>query len=344
MWQFIFALLLLIPVILYSIRGTHIEIATIMLIAIALSLICGLRGFDSGIDTPHYVYFFELISEGKSEYVYGVEETFKKISELLMYINDSPTFVFLVCSFITNILIFITFVKYKSSASVSVMVLFYLCDFYMHTFNIMRQMCGVAVVFYGFYYFFNKQLTKFVIGILAAMSFHLSACISLIAIVLDFSYLKRRKILLFLVISGITILAYLLVPRLKSGYLHYFDDIQLSLGFGLLIKLIFFLISFITLIYNFKIKEELPLRKQFLNVSMLYFVGIVLSFIGYFYPNMQRIGFYFLIFETVFYGIVFNNLKTSNIANFCFKTCIIFVQVYIFLMSIITNSMGIFQI
>ena len=82
MSQFIFTLLLLIPIILYFIRGTRIEIVMAVLIAVVLSLICGLRDFDSGIDTPHYVYFLELISEGKSEYVYGVEETFKKISEL----------------------------------------------------------------------------------------------------------------------------------------------------------------------------------------------------------------------------------------------------------------------
>lgn len=343
MSQFIFTLLLLIPIILYFIRGTRIEIVMAVLIAVVLSLICGLRDFDSGIDTPHYVYFLELISEGKSEYVYGVEETFKKISELLMYINDSPTFVFLICSFITNILIFITFIKYRSYASISVMVLVYLCDFYMHTFNIMRQMCGVAIVFYGFYYLFNKRLLKFVIGVIAAMSFHLSACISLIAVALDFSHLKKRKFLLFSIISCIAILSYILIPRLKSGYLHYFDDIQLNLGFGLLIKLVFFIISFVLLVYKRKIKQESLLRRQFLSISMLYFVGIVLSFFGYFYPNMQRIGFYFLIFETVFYGMVFTNLKTNNIANFCFKAFIIFMQIYIFIVSITNNSMGIFS-
>lgn len=344
MSQFIFALLLLIPVILYSISGARIEIVVTMLIAVVLSLICGLREFDSGIDTPHYVYFLELIREGKPEYVYGVEETFKKISELLMCINDSPTFVFLFCSFITNILIFITLIKYKSCASVSVMVLVYLCDFYMHTFNIMRQMCSVAIVFYGFYYLFNKRLMKFVIGVIVAMNFHLSACISLIAVAINLSYFKKRKFLLFSIVGSISIFVCILTPRLESGYLHYFNDIQINFGYGLLIKLVFFVVSFVVLMNTCKIKQESLLRKQFLNISILYFIGIVLSFFGYFYPNMQRIGFYFLIFETVFYGIVFANMRTNNVANFCFKMCIIFFQIYIFLMSIVANSMGIFSV
>lgn len=182
----VFVLLLIFPAILYLIRNTKFENKFLCLIVVILSLICGLRNYDSGIDTQTYVNLLRLISEGKSEYAYGLEDSFKTIVKLIMYIYDSPTCVFIICSFITNAFVFASFYKYKKYASLSIMVLFYICAFYMHTFNIMRQMCSVAIIFFSVNYLIENKIIRYLLGLGVASLFHLSSIISVLLISLFF--------------------------------------------------------------------------------------------------------------------------------------------------------------
>lgn len=333
----VFVLLLIFPAILYLIRNTKFENKFLCLIVVILSLICGLRNYDSGIDTQTYVNLLRLISEGKSEYAYGLEDSFKTIVKLIMYIYDSPTCVFIICSFITNAFVFASFYKYKKYASLSIMVLFYICAFYMHTFNIMRQMCSVAIIFFSVNYLIENKIIRYLLGLGVASLFHLSSIISVLLISLFFK--KNRLNFLILFTFVVSIIAYIYSDKIIYEYSHYFNSIQSSIGIGLIAKIVIFLLSFMITIRKIKLRK---ISKLYIQVSIIYFVGILISFVGYFYPNMQRIGFYFLIFETVFYGITIKNINSTSVYDVAFVIFVILMQIFVYGRSIVTNSMGIF--
>ena len=71
-------------------------------IIFALTFVSGFRSYSVGLDTERYVEFFQLIAEGRSEYAYGLEESFKMVCAILYKIVEHPTFLLLVFAGITN--------------------------------------------------------------------------------------------------------------------------------------------------------------------------------------------------------------------------------------------------
>lgn len=49
------------------------------------------------------------------------------------------------------------------------------------------------------------------------------------------------------------------------------------------------------------------------KIMLYYFIGLILSLSGMFYDYMNRIGFYFLMFEMPFWGIVIKHHKYKKI-------------------------------
>lgn len=315
----------------------------ILLAALLLSLIAGLRGVSVGIDTAQYTKYFGLISEGRTELVYGLEGSFVFICKMLLRIWDNPSFLFLLFALATNFLIMSRIWDFRESVSLPWAVVVYCGMFYFMTFNIMRQLLAAAIVFYATRYIRKGQYFRFLSGVGLGFLFHNSALLGVGFLACELfewrSLGKKQKI--FLLCGAITapIAAIIFGGEIIDKYLRYFQNIKLDFGLMLPLKLVFFaLVVFLGRLYTpEKTEKKYVLLKKTLNrVDLYYLIGIIMSALGYIFPFAERIGIYFYIFEVIFMGVAAKAEKNQAIL----KTGLALIYGYVLVTSIFGNAQG----
>lgn len=307
------------------------------IIVAILSFVAGFRSLSVGKDTLGYADMFKLISKGHGELAFGLEESFKEICVFLSKFSKEPTCLFLFCAIITNFFILLRFWDYKNESSFLVMVLSYYIVFYFSTMNIMRQMCGVALAFYGTRYLERRKYFIFLCFVVLGYMFHQSILISVMFLCFEvfmWKYLNRKqKILIFLSFIIIPYAATKLASDF-SKYSQYFEDFSLDFGFMLIAKMFLLIYTWHLMKKNVLCKKDADVGYQMSSVTMYYFVGIILTALGYMFQFMNRIGLPFYIFEGVYWGMVLKN----NEKNGTLKIIFVLLFGYIFVSEMIGNG------
>lgn len=363
----LFVLLLFVCILFSHKAEKENKILFLIFLAVILSFISGMRAYNVGEDTKNYVYFFKLISAGQSEYAYGLEPQFKLFCKILAKIWDNPSILLIVCSFITNFFVIVRIWDFKENASVVLMIVVYYVSFYLFTFNIMRQMCAVAILFYGSRFIDRGHYIKYLIFIFFAWVFHQSALIGVLFICCDvflWKYLNKYQKVSLVILLLTTALSAPYLYKMMSKYFHYFrmgPDFEISyMMFAKLIIYIFCLddirnysvlkmerVSHSQFVLVLKDNNKFYIKrvKQYKNkclyqvqrAGIYYFMGICLTFLSCF-PYMDRVGLPFYIFEIAFWGAVAKSAKKRKIYVLVFSLLLI----YIFCISMIKDGQGIF--
>lgn len=287
-------------------------------IVIILSLMAGLRAYSVGIDTANYVRDFELIMSGTIRYVYGLEKSFMLICRIILFICGNASFALFVFALITNMLIIYRMWELRDIMDTSIAILLYYTVFYFYSFNIVRQMCAVAIVFFATRYLRKQQYFRYVLLVLLATLFHTSAIIGFLAFGVELrfwkSLSKKNKIILVL---GIGILP-ILVPVsffIMSRYEHLLVNKETNIGIMMIIKFVLIIISIFTASSHYfsDEKRDLAYVNNVVNIRIFYMMGVILTSLGYLYMFVGRIGLYFYIFETVYWAILSKNGKYRQI-------------------------------
>ena len=149
-----------------------------------------------------------------------------------------------------------------------------------------------------------------------------------------------------MIIGSVSIPAiYFFIAEKILKYQHYFSNAEVKMGYMLPLKLCAALF-FLLLINNFKIKiykrkllsmEKIKERYKEISVNNYYILGLIISMFGYFYPFMDRIGWYFYIYECVFYGKLVKNRKYGNLI----KIIVMIFSMYIFVTNLASKAQGV---
>ncbi len=320
------------------------------LIIWALTLVSGLRGYHVGLDTYNYLNMFSYIAAGQGQYAYGMETSFKLIIYLLSKIWNNSTFYLLVFALITNTLILLRFWDFRKISSLPWMVFCYYCVLYFMTMNGIRQFCAVAIVFYSTRYLNQKRLIPFLFSVAVASLLHQTAFIGLIYAVEQLSNWRQlskweRRLMMCCIAACPVALTYILT--IVERYEQYFAFISLNMGIMIPAKIGLFLLSamFVRQYYRRKRWEQIRsdvVVPYFTNtvpwICYAYAVGILFTGLGYFFKQADRIGWYFYLYEGVYYGML---RKDKNVRNRTFfGLCNAFLVLYAFLNSIRGNSQG----
>ena len=324
---------LLIPLIwLFSVQAEkHDKFKYLSIIVVILTVIAGFRSESVGIDTNNYIQKIAYIANGNPEFAYGFEPGFKLLIKYILKINSSYTFFFTLVAAITNYLIIRRLWDFRYIASVPCMMLCYYASFYGYTFNIVRQFLAIAIVFFSSKLLEKRKYIPFAIIVLLCTFFvHQSSiiCIGLIAADLfmwkDLSKWQKNLIGMGLIIVPIAFSYF--VSRLFAKYTGYFETTSSNIGFMILAKVLFFVVSVYVSRYILIPKlspeqidsnyQEYRMRKA---TTIYYPIGLLLTAIGYFYPFMDRIGLYYMFFECIYFGMLLKvNLKNSVV---CVDNC-----------------------
>ena len=165
---------------------------------LALFLLSGFR-VDVGIDYPSYVQWFYDIYNYDFSYF---EPGFRAIIGIIQIFSLDPQWLFIVSSFLTIGIIYISIKKYSFNPALSVF-LFSTMGFLSHSLNLTRQFIAIAIILYAFNYLVNQKFWKYAAAVGVAALFHQTALIMLPVYFLLRMKLKPAHYLVILIVSAI---------------------------------------------------------------------------------------------------------------------------------------------
>lgn len=290
----------------------------LFLCAFILSLFCGLRGIGIGVDTTNYYNFMTSIRG--SGISFGSDIGFSVVSYCMMGFFDNPYYPLIVFAFITNFLIVYRLWDFREEASLTLMLLIYMSMHYPYTFNIVRQFLAIAIIFWGTRYIERGENIKYIILNILATTIHTSSllCFSFLFVTFGYNTEKKKcKILGFGVALLFVFIGICFFSENITKYVGYFAKSSSSIHAMTILKIMcLLLVVCVNKVFRndefsiSKYGDYVPMQKQ---VPIMYAAGLTLAALGMRYTFMNRIGFYFMMFEMPFWGQAVNAKVNKNV-------------------------------
>lgn len=322
----------------------------VWLIVLVLTLVTGLRGSSVGLDTKNYVEKFSLIEQGQFQYAYGLETSFKYICAFFLKIFPGYSVLLGILGLITNGFIIWRLWDFRSIASFSCMVSCYYMGFFFMSLNGIRQFCAIAILLFATRYLIKHKYLRYIVFVFIASAFHQSALIGLPFVafeLLRWKLLSTRQKVLFIGLALVSPVILVYAIQRLSRYAGYFEQVRVDVGLMVPLKIVFFFATaaFVFLIYggekHFWDWEDMTAedKSKMLLGGICYFIGLILIFTSYFLPMMNRVGWFFTIYEGIYMGMLVKTRKPMH--KLIFIYCVAFLLGYAFIDSMIYNTQGV---
>ena len=292
----------------------------LFLSALILSLFCGLRGEGTGVDTVNYLKMLSYIDD--AGFSVGSDIGFSVVAYFMMMYFGSPYYLLIAFAFITNFLIVYRLWDFREISSFSVMIFIYMAMYYAYTFNIVRQFLAIAIIFWGTRYLERNEYIKYILLNIIASIIHTTALLGF-WFLLMFSRDDRTTLKQFFYVSLVALLVLIGVCVFSEnitkyeGYLTQTNDSVYGVTILKIICLLLVVFSnnvFKNKHFSFsKWGRRISIPKY---IPITYAAGLLLSALGMKYAFVNRIGFYFLIFELPFWGQVVRAKLNAGIYRF----------------------------
>lgn len=278
----------------------------LLLLMLILSLLCGLRGPEVGVDTQNYIQFLtdiESIGPG-----YGSDLGFSLISYGLMSYFHFAHIPLLLFGIITNVLIILRLWEYRDKAYFPMMILIYLAFFYHYTFILVRQYLAIAIIFWGSRYIDKGKIRNYLVLNAIAFLIHTTAIICVLLVFIS-SYRKKNKnkrIISFVLLGLLTLFLLGAFDSRIEKFKSYTDLQNFGLQIMTLLEVVVFTIvtSLSSRIYykRFAISKSGIYFSVKKSLTITYGLGLLMFSMGMFITYTGRLGMYFLFFEMPFWG------------------------------------------
>ncbi|MBQ3470523.1 EpsG family protein [Candidatus Saccharibacteria bacterium] len=274
----------LISAILYNFYCKHNRKIFLFVAALIPILIGGLR-FNVGTDYSSYYNY----------YMHGsfVDPGFYLISSIARMFDNCQV-MFFIYNALTLLFVFLGIGNMKKECR-PIAYLCFLFLFFTTSFNAMRQMLAVSIVFFSYKYAMNKKILSFVILTLIASLFHITAIFGLI--IYPLLRIKRRAIK---VAASVAVLCVAIGCQGVIGGIselsafEHFSMYQNYNGSGFSNASFFFellVLAYLASFYRQIAKKD----ESFAGYFFVYFVGVILLLTGFYSPFVKRIALYFTI-------------------------------------------------
>ncbi|WP_010237900.1 EpsG family protein [Clostridium arbusti] len=238
---------------------------------------------------------------------------FLMLNKFVIFIGGNINVVMFIMSLITTIFIWRGLRQYQKYFNPGIGMFIYMITYYQMSYNIVRQVAAMAILFYITKYIFERNILKFIFYLLIAMSIQVTSIIFLSVyflypILTKEKYKKMRKYFYILVLLFIINIEKIMFPILKAFSLDYYanyvktDGIYVSYFF--IFKCIVFLLP--AFIYSKRILIDQTLKLQYSFVVL----GCILMLTGYMGTSFTvRISFYFNLSLITIIPMVYTKLK-----------------------------------
>ena len=265
------------------------------------AILAGLRANSVGTDIKVYILDDFKIAQKfnfTSFFNYSSREpAFLMIVYFCAKILNNFQFLLFFLQLIIDIFVFMSCYNNRKNAPMWLTYIAFLCIFYNKGLNIVRQTLALSIVLFAQVFIKEKKFIKYLITIIFACAFHITAIFALILYPINLLVSSKSKSIYKFLIILVTVSffvfytqilsAFVSMGLLKARYLYYIGSEKAT--FELTTSLFKFFIVFLLLIYRGKI-----LKNDEFNNYLIYtlILDLVLWHLGTFYNYSQRLSFY----------------------------------------------------
>lgn len=293
-----------------------------------LILVSGLRAYNVGVDTSLYQigteYFFRY---GEVSWQYSFSYGYGVFTSAVLRVCNNYTVLLVVQAFITNGLIAARFWDFRHGASLTFMMLGYLCTVYLMTLCIVCQFLAVAIVFYFSRFLDRQRVLIYIFGVALAAFLHLSAAISIVAVVpylVSFKGLSVHGVFArFLGCIALGVGLAVVASRLINKYSYYNTNTRASsVGMMVFIQMFVLVGSLLMMGYfGVRARGRVGFRGQLTECAphslFQYVLSLGMSSASYVIGNAGRISYYFMLFGPVVFGVIAKRSRIEKQAFAC---------------------------
>lgn len=311
------------------------------------SVFAGIR-YNVGTDYQNYYWTFEQIRNTETKELLSKENTFNMdkgfvmITKPLSKIFDNRALFGIWGAIIISIIIYSLLKKYRTY-NVTFIYFAFLLLYYFFSFNILRQVIALSIIFLAISYVFENKPIKYFVLILIASLIHFSA---LLAIPIWFLWdhknnkaiksIKKWGILTLVLLITIfwqnilqNLAAFNIVPIIKySGYLAGTDHANMS-----------FIIKLIIVIIMITLRKSIRKDNGAIDLFILMFViGTIFDFTGYYSSFIKRSAIYYSIVEIILFSRI--DLVTTRESRWITRIIVIALIIAYFTISTLILKQG----
>jgi hypothetical protein len=247
-------------------------------------LIGGLR---YGVGTDYVSYYTSY------QYEDYINPGFFAISSIARYFDDYHL-LFSIYNFLT-ILFTIIGIKNLDNKYRPIAYVCYLFLFFTMSFNAMRQMLAVSVLFASYKYAISKKPVVFILMVFLASFFHTTALVG-IALYPLLNIKKKKTKALFMIVALFAVMnmqnilnTVISIPMFEHFSMYSEQVIEASFSNA---SIFIEIAIFIFLLY---IRSNVKDKETFNKYLFIYAIGIVFLLIGFSNPYVKRIAYYFIV-------------------------------------------------
>lgn len=300
-------------------------------------IMAGMRGITVGGDLKRYLpEYYEIIGApfGLLTYYGHHEIGYLIYIKILSLISPTDRSFLIGTSFASLIGPIYMFFKYSKKASVSVLI-YYAMGYYTNTYNNVRQSIALSIIFIILPFLINRDLKKYIIGVLVATSFHYSALVMLVVYPLYTQNISAKRIFIYAssVFLGVAAFGYTLLTYVTEIISKFdpeeFDEEAEGGGYGLFF---FYFLIFVAISAFYVMKRRIMTEDQQKMMSMLILFQIfamTIQFTAPIFHSMVRATLYFFIpVATLAVPLVYSMIRSQMLKAAFYSLVFVFAIYY----------------
>ncbi len=306
-----------------------------------------------GVGTDYFTYV-DIYSDVASRFSISlIFNYYQEPMNIIMYYLSSVLFggstgMFFLFSFITSYFIFKGIENFKSTLSMPFAFFIFFMTYYLISYNAMRQMVAVSIIFYAYKYIMQRNLKSYLLFIIIAMLFHSTSFIAVSFYFIfpteknkEASKIKSIIFYIFILISPfimeiLTLIIFYIIE--KYGIYNKYANLinrQANVYYLLyIIPILLFILFFRNKLLKINYKYEILIKMMFLQIP--------LQFIGNYIAFADRLSLYVSISQVVLIPIILFNIRNKEDKIIATTLMIIWYIFYHAFMFIVLGSNGVY--
>lgn len=320
--------------------GIDVQNFSLFILTLWMILLIGLRSVSVGIDTYGYSIYYPKYSNTKFNIVdllsINEDTGYVLLCRIVGgYLHFSWNAFCLLSASIYIIPVIVLIKKYSPNIAFSLLI-FALSVYFTFPMSTIRQSLAIGITLLAYFEFKNKKIIPSILWILLASTFHKSALIFLLfLIVIPLKLTDKKIVIWFVCLLIIDVLGFPLLRRLFSGVLRMTGrNYTETTGTGGYLTELFYILTILLSYVVFYGRNDLLQRYQD-SLKALLLSASILPIVS-FHSALFRSYYYFSIFEIVLVPQIIKGIKGYKLKLF---VGILYVFAYIYLF--ITQSLSI---
>ncbi|MBU3127160.1 EpsG family protein [Clostridium tagluense] len=287
----------------------------VLILVIILPVILASIRYGIGTDYFNYCYLYD-INKNRSIMEIVLNDGEKLFA--IIYVISNALFkdvwgVFFISSFITMFLVIKTLDYYRDKISISIGLLIYFCLLYAVSYNAVRQVMAVSIIFYAYRYIFQEKPLKYCLLVILAAQIHITAYVCLPLYFLKYTKTYKssfKNILFYMVILFSPFLIFITLKIVKMFSISRFSSIDFDfshIGIGFVVFILPIVIP--VLLYRKPLLKLNPKYELFINILLLEFP---FQYLAYFWTYGYRMIYYASIIEVILVPLIISCVPKKN--------------------------------